>query len=1021
MGYQMDAGVFGTKGALQPMLCCSSLGGAESRIVLSGSTSGHLYVWEGRNCIRSIKAHTGALTAMSRSVNQGVQVLATGSTDGKIQLWTSNLEMGACIDIRVVGPLSNVVHSLYWDNVHHKVLVGTDSCEVYELLDVDGTNIRRGPLLQGHFSHGVRGLAAHPEDPDVFATAGSDCTVRVWNCKERKLIKMCVLDTPACCICYNPDGTVLAVGLGGGLAPDEGDWASYGKADKKSVGDGQALGNRKDGAWVALRVKDLTVEHEARDSKVPINVIRWSPDGGTLAVASQDSFVYLYNSGDYVAKAKCGGHKGEVSHLDFSSDSQYLQCDSRTGGELLFFDTERGDQLAPASMRDTDWETQTCVFGWPLQGAWGLHMDGCVLTSAARSNNGEHLVTTDSFGRLKLFQYPAINPDQDFREYRGHAAPLRNSQFLANDGLLITCGGRDCAIMQWTFQPQASVEGAWGNDTEKATSLSGIDIDIEVQDVKMEDEERLHYIDLKDRSRWDQGRSLDRIKSGDPEAVMRMEEKAGDEDFAPLKPWHRAVAPPSNAPPEDTREPDNDLVLDWVHGYRGHDCRGGARYTITGEALFYTGCLVVRYDIPKKSQQFFKDHTDEILSIDCHPTLPLVASGQKGRIPKVIVWNLNELRMVRVLEGYHRRAVTLVTFSPNGRLLATMGADDHHGLAVYDWENSVIICRTRTGSAKTLSMAFTLDSCGLILCTDGTVDFWTILDGYNMTCHPASLGPKGKRQLFLCQGWDGTNPVVGTFDGHIYRFLGRRLESVVKAHAAEVFTMSSSGEGIVTGGADGFVKVWIHNLQLKHQINMAESSTNPAIRSLCWDTQRDVILVGTAGNELFELNATSGENVHGEGKVLLQGHAGRELWGLACNPSVTEFCTVGEDKEIRIWDVYSKRCLRSHKLEMPSRAVAYSPDASKIVVGFGIPIRENSKQFDGKWIVLQEEDFQARRLICDSVSRCILLVDQLKPLLECKGNPKSAARHPHSHAHNQLNPIRRVCLKERRQNSIHKS
>lgn len=40
--------------------------------------------------------------------------------------------------------------------------------------------------------------------------------------------------------------------------------------------------------------------------------IRWSPDGGTLAVASEDSFVYLYNCGDYIAKAKCGGHNGPV-------------------------------------------------------------------------------------------------------------------------------------------------------------------------------------------------------------------------------------------------------------------------------------------------------------------------------------------------------------------------------------------------------------------------------------------------------------------------------------------------------------------------------------------------------------------------------------------------------------------------------------------------------------------------------------------------------------------------------------
>lgn len=47
---------------------------------------------------------------------------------------------------------------------------------------------------------------------------------------------------------------------------------------------------------------------------------------------------------------------------------------------------------------------------------------------------------------------------------------------------------------------------------------------------------------------------------------------------------------------------------------------------------------------------------------------------------------------------------------------------------------------------------------------------------------------------------------------------------------------------------------------------------------------------------------------------------------------------------------------------MPSRAVAYSPNGAQIAIGFGTPIRENSKQFDGKWVVLQEDDFQVRQL-----------------------------------------------------------
>lgn len=68
------------------------------------------------------------------------------------------------------------------------MLVATDGCEIYEVLDSDGTNLHRGPMVQGHFGHGVRGLAVHPTNPDQFASAGADRTVRVWNRADRKMV-----------------------------------------------------------------------------------------------------------------------------------------------------------------------------------------------------------------------------------------------------------------------------------------------------------------------------------------------------------------------------------------------------------------------------------------------------------------------------------------------------------------------------------------------------------------------------------------------------------------------------------------------------------------------------------------------------------------------------------------------------------------------------------------------------------------------------------------------------------------
>lgn len=39
-------------------------------------------------------------------------------------------------------------------------------------------------------------------------------------------------------------------------------------------------------------------------------------------------------------------------------------------------------------------------------------VDGCVLTTAARANNGEQLALADGFGRVRLLRYPAVNNDQ---------------------------------------------------------------------------------------------------------------------------------------------------------------------------------------------------------------------------------------------------------------------------------------------------------------------------------------------------------------------------------------------------------------------------------------------------------------------------------------------------------------------------------------------------------------------------------------------------------------------------------
>jgi WD40 repeat protein len=962
--YVPEPGLVGRLGTVQTHLCCAETSNGK---IVSGSASGHLFVWQGRNCIRCTKAHASAILTIA--VGRGG--LMTGGSDGRVQMWTSDLQVGAAFDAATLGAKSLAVHSLSWDVDRHRILVALTSGDAYEMSDSDGRCLRDGPIIRGHGGYGVSGVAAHPLNPLKFATAGADGSIRQWHAGEHKQLQMCSSSAPASCISYSPDGHLLCVGLGGGTTRDEGegDWCSRGAPARST--------SRKEGAWMVVKEESFTLLHEvrrsqgnlilsriaakpplghpfpppqARDSKRRIRSVAWSPDGGTLGVASDDGCVYLYSSGDWIAKAKCSGHTGGVSHFDFSKDGSFLRTSSIQAGELLFFGADLGDQQTPSSMRDVEWATQTCTQDRAVQGAWSAAADGVVITSCARTHNGGELIAGDQFGRVKLIRYPSPTVSADAIDLRGHGPPIRCAAWAADDACALTVSGGDCSLLQWKFQRQVNHVGvdSLALGTEERDTMAG-----DLQPPRVDP-------------------LFDAACKFDTDAVARMELSADDEAFAPRRPWHRAISAPTSAPEgEDNRPADSNLQLEWVHGYRCRDCRGGVKYTLGGSIIFFAGSVAVVMD-PKaqpRSQRFYKGHTADIMSLALHPDGELAATGELSSGGAVHIWHLKSLATIAVLGGYHRGAATSVAFSPCGRLLVSAGTGSGpsgHSLAVYDWENCALVANNVRGhgGGRTLDIGFTPDSRGLVQTGDGFVRFWELTPA-GMTCREAELRLSrgaGRLQPFFCLSWDGSSPVVGTCDGNIYSFVGHTLTAVVQAHEGPVWALAHSADGVVSGGKDGFVKVWSHGLRLRFQVNLKErisSCIDGAVRSLFWDSPRGKLLIGTGGAEIVELSAVDGGNISKD-PILERGHAKGELWGLASSPCAPEYATVGDDGMIRIWDVYSHNCLRAASLGMPSRAIAYSPDGARIAVGLGMPVRASAAQFDGKWLILGAEDLQVQ-------------------------------------------------------------
>lgn len=102
------------------------------------------------------------------------------------------------------------------------ILVGTVGCNIIQYVATihaanEGSQVdiseqgKACVLMQGHSSGEVWGLAPHPEENQVIATAGGDGTLRIWNLEHRQLQAAMQFPRPLRSVAWGPENT-LAVG-----------------------------------------------------------------------------------------------------------------------------------------------------------------------------------------------------------------------------------------------------------------------------------------------------------------------------------------------------------------------------------------------------------------------------------------------------------------------------------------------------------------------------------------------------------------------------------------------------------------------------------------------------------------------------------------------------------------------------------------------------------------------------------------------------------------------------------------
>ncbi|BAY20275.1 WD-40 repeat-containing protein [Calothrix sp. NIES-2100] len=273
----------------------------------------------------------------------------------------------------------------------------------------------------------------------------------------------------------------------------------------------------------------------------------------------------------------------------------------------------------------------------------------------------------------------------------------------------------------------------------------------------------------------------------------------------------------------------------------------------------------------------------------------------------------------------HQGSVNSASFSPDGKLIVTAGADNT--VRVWDFAGKQV----------------------------------AELIGHQGNVKSANFSPDGK--LIVTASFDGT--------ARIWDISGKQLAEL-KGHQGNVYSANFSPDGkqIVTAGADKTVRLWdLSGKQLKefkaHESSVYSVNFSP-------DGKRIVTASADKTARVWDVS----------GKLLaeLKGHQDT-VWSASFSPDGQSIVTASDDKTGCVWDILGKQLteLRGHQNSVLN--ATFSPDGQQIVtvsVDFTALIWEssgklvgklqqhtggvNSASFsaDGKWIVTAANDGTAR-------------------------------------------------------------
>lgn len=559
-------------------------------------------------------------------------------------------------------------------------------------------------ILKGHINT-VFSVAFSP-DGNKIASASSDNTIRVWNSKTGKCLKILKghINT-VLSAAFSPDGMCI-----------------ISASDDNTI----RIWNAKTGECIATL--------KGHDSW--LNSAVCSPNGKYIVSASHDHTIRIWDAKTGICQDTLTGHTKGVKYAAFSSDSKQIVSAS-----------------ADSTIRIWDVRTGKCLN--TLKGHTFF------VNYAIFSPNSKQIVSASSDNTIRIWD---VNSGDCKKIIAGHTNSVNTVDFSQN-GMFVVSASDDKIIRLWNIHSEHNLHNTMKVETERT---GGFTFSPDSKFVVMRSNGKLIILN---------------VYTG--ECIDTFDTKTSSIRDALFSPDGQIILSASDDKTISNWDTRTGKCLKKIERY--NNSFYSAAFSPNGKRIvsMLGGDSLSVWDVSTGNCLYkLAGHTNTILSVCFSPNGKQIVSASHDKT--VRIWDANSGKCINILK--HPRSVSAVSCSPDGQQIVSASYDENN---IYIWDSRTGKClETLEGHTDGVySVGFSHNGKMVISSSgDHTVRIWDaltgiclqVLNGHTASVNFASFSPDGKRIVSVSNNdhtvriWD-FSPLQQLIDETRERFKKRRL------------------------------------------------------------------------------------------------------------------------------------------------------------------------------------------------------------------------------------------------------